>query len=86
FIMWPLSLIISHFVSDCLGVVYHFAGACAGFLFGGLYSLLVLGGLHHSLYVIEASLLADTEYGVNFLRPICSMAIVAQGVAGLAVF
>ena len=48
FIMGPLSLMIAHFISDCLGFVYHFAGACAGFLFGGLYALLVLSGLHHS--------------------------------------
>ena len=86
FIMGPLSLMIAHFISDCLGFVYHFAGACAGFLFGGLYALLVLSGLHHSFYVIEASLLADPEYGVNFLLPIWSMANVAQGGAGLAVF
>ncbi len=45
-----------------------------------------MSGLHHSFYVIEASLLADPEYGVNFLLPIWSMANVAQGGAGLAVF
>lgn len=36
--------------------------------------------------MIEASSLADPEYGVNFLLPIWSMANVAQGGAGLAAF
>lgn len=85
FIMGPLSLLIGHLVSGCLGFVYQYAGPAAGFLFGGLYSLLVFSGLHHSFYVIEASLLADPQYGVNFLLPIWSMANVAQGGAGLAV-
>ncbi|MFN2747852.1 MULTISPECIES: sucrose-specific PTS transporter subunit IIBC [Bacillus] len=86
FIMGPASLFIGHLMSDCLGFIYQNAGAASGFLFGGLYSLLVLTGLHHGFYAIEASLLADPEYGVNFLLPIWSMANVAQGGAGLAVF
>lgn len=86
FMMGPVSLFIGHLMSESLGFVYQYAGAAAGFLFGGLYSLIVLSGLHHSFYVIEASLLADPEYGVNFLLPIWSMANVAQGGAGLAVF
>ncbi|ATH94748.1 PTS system sucrose-specific transporter subunits IIBC [Bacillus glycinifermentans] len=86
FIMGPVSLFIGHLMSECLGFVYQYAGPVAGLLFGGLYSLLVLSGLHHSFYVIEASLLADPEYGVNFLLPIWSMANVAQGGAGLAAF
>ena len=58
----------------------------AGLIFGGLYSTIVLTGLHHSFHAIEAGLLANKDIGVNFLLPIWSMANVAQGGATLAVY
>lgn len=85
-VMGPAATFIGHIITFLLDFVYQYAGTAAGFLFGGLYSLIVLSGLHHSFYVFEASLLADPKIGVNFLLPIWSMANVAQGGAGLAVF
>lgn len=61
-------------------------GPVAGFVFGGLYSAIVITGVHHSFHAIEAGLLANPAIGVNFLLPIWAMANVAQGGAALAVF
>ncbi len=69
-----------------LNTIYQFAGPVAGLIFGGLYSTIVLTGLHHSFHAIEAGLLANKDIGVNFLLPIWSMANVAQGGATLAVY
>ncbi|MBD0378746.1 PTS transporter subunit EIIC [Paenibacillus sedimenti] len=85
-VLGPLGTFIGSFISGACSMIYMKAGMIAGFLFGGLYPLLVLTGLHHSLNMIEAGLLADPTIGVNFLLPIWSMANVAQGGAGLAVF
>lgn len=82
----PLSLFISHIVTTTFEYLYEGGGVIAGFLFGGLYSLLVITGLHHTLHAIEMELLSDIEIAVNFLLPIWSMANVAQGAAALAVF
>ena len=49
--------------------------------FSGLQQLLVITGLHHILGAVEAQLLADT--GRNFLNPLMSVAIIAQGGAVL---
>jgi PTS system sucrose-specific IIC component len=55
-------------------------------LFGGLYSVIVITGVHHSFHAIEAGLLGNPSIGVNFLLPIWAMANVAQGGACLAVW
>ncbi len=50
-------------------------------VFAGLQQLVVITGLHHIFGAIEAQLLADT--GRNFLNPLMSVAIIAQGGAVL---
>ncbi|MCL7653782.1 PTS transporter subunit EIIC, partial [Klebsiella pneumoniae] len=60
-------------------------GWLAGLLFGGLYSVIVITGIHHTFHAIEAGLLGNPSIGVNFLLPIWAMANVAQGGACLAV-
>ncbi|XEC93547.1 PTS transporter subunit EIIC [Paenibacillus tarimensis] len=85
-VIGPLGALIGVAVTNILGFVYTNGGLITGFLFGGLYPLLVITGLHHSFYVIEAGLLANPDIGVNYLLPIWSMANVAQGGAGLAVY
>ena len=50
-------------------------------VFAGLHQIIVITGLHHIFGAIESQLLVDT--GVNFLNPIFSVAVVAQGGAVL---
>ncbi|RBW69090.1 sucrose-specific PTS transporter subunit IIBC [Bacillus taeanensis] len=83
-VIGPLGTLLGDGISNGLQFLYDKAGFIAGILFGGLYSTIVLTGVHHSFHAIEAGLLA--KFGVNFLLPIWSMANVAQGGAGLAVF
>lgn len=80
----PLGNLLGDGITKVLNFVYHHGGALAGLIFGGLYSMIVITGVHHSFHAIEANLLA--KLGVNYLLPIWSMANVAQGGAGLAVF
>ncbi len=85
-VIGPVSLLIGDWITMALELVYKSGGTVAGFLFGGLYSLIVVTGLHHTLHAVEMELLANPDIGVNFLLPIWSMANIAQGAAGLAVF
>lgn len=82
----PAVMHIGGLVINGLDWAMQHGGLFAGLLFGGTYSLIVITGLHHSFHAVEASLLADPGIGVNFLLPIWSMANVAQGGAGMAVF
>ncbi|NMH73768.1 PTS sucrose transporter subunit IIBC [Bacillus sp. RO2] len=80
----PLGNAVGSGITVVLNFVYDYGSVFAGLIFGGLYSLIVITGVHHSFHAIEAGLLA--ELGFNYLLPIWSMANVAQGGAGLAVY
>lgn len=82
----PLGMWLGGLITISLNHLFELGGFMAGFLFGGIYTFIVITGLHHSIHAIEAGLLADPKVGVNFLLPIWSMANVAQGGAALAVF
>jgi len=83
-IVGPLGRVLGNGITTVLDVVYNTAGPIAGLIFGGLYSTIVLTGVHHSFHAIEAELLSNI--GGNYLLPIWAMANVAQGGATLAVF
>ncbi|MFM2486810.1 sucrose-specific PTS transporter subunit IIBC [Celerinatantimonas yamalensis] len=81
----PLGRLLGTGISTGLLYLYIHAGALAGFVFGGTYSMIVITGIHQSFHAIELGLLGDPKIGVNFLLPIWSMANVAQGGACFAV-
>ncbi|GAF65403.1 PTS system transporter subunit IIC [Bacillus sp. TS-2] len=83
-VIGPLGRLLGEGITNTLDFVYATAGPVAGFLFGGLYSIIVLTGVHHSFHAIEAELLVSV--GANYLLPIWAMSNVAQGGATLAVF
>lgn len=82
----PAGRVLGDGISLVLSTLITHAGWLAGLLFGGLYSVIVITGIHHSFHAIEAGLLGNPDIGVNFLLPIWSMANVAQGGACLAVY
>ncbi|WP_027956011.1 sucrose-specific PTS transporter subunit IIBC [Halobacillus kuroshimensis] len=83
-VVGPLGRALGNGLTTALDVVYETAGPIAGLIFGGLYSTIVLTGVHHSFHAIEAELLNNV--GGNYLLPIWAMANIAQGGATLAVF
>ncbi|RXI96589.1 PTS sucrose transporter subunit IIBC [Anaerobacillus alkaliphilus] len=83
-VVGPLGRALGNGLTTTLDFLYHTVGPFAGLIFGGLYSTIVLTGVHHSFHAIEAELLIAV--GGNFLLPIWAMANVAQGGATLAVF
>lgn len=85
-IIGPAGRMLGNGISFALLTLYNTAGVFAGIIFGGLYSLIVITGVHHSFHAIEAGLIADPNIHRNFLLPIWSMANVAQGGAALAVY
>lgn len=66
-----------------LANLYEFAGPVGGFLFGLVYSPIVITGLHQSFPPIEFML---WEHGGSFIFATASMANIAQGGVALAVY
>ncbi len=85
-VIGPAGRMLGDGISFVLSTLIAHAGWLAGMVFGGLYSVIVITGIHHSFHAIEAGLLGNPSIGVNFLLPIWSMANVAQGGACLAVW
>lgn len=85
-IIGPAGRVLGDGISFILSTLISHAGWLAGLLFGGLYSVIVISGVHHSFHAIEAGLLGNPSIGINFLLPIWAMANVAQGGACLAVW
>ena len=78
----------ANWIGDGISVFLQYSlnnfGIFAGLLFGGLYSAIVISGIHHSFHAIELGLIATT--GFNTLLPIWAVANFAQGGAALAVY
>ncbi|MFP1773669.1 sucrose-specific PTS transporter subunit IIBC [Lonsdalea quercina] len=85
-VIGPAGRMLGDGISMVLSTLISHAGWLAGLLFGGLYSVIVITGVHHSFHAIEAGLLGNPNIGVNFLLPIWCMANIAQGGACLAVY
>ncbi|OEG62928.1 PTS system beta-glucosides-specific IIC component/PTS system sucrose-specific IIC component [Halanaerobium saccharolyticum] len=80
----PIMRLIGDGISASLQGIYETTGILAGLIFGGLYSTIVISGVHHSFHAIEAGLIS--EVGINLFLPIWAMANTAQGGAALAVY
>lgn len=78
----------ANWIGDGISVFLQYAlnnfGIFAGIIFGGLYSAIVISGIHHSFHAIELGLISST--GFNNLLPIWAVANFAQGGAALAVY
>ncbi len=70
-------------LGESINWLYTTAGPVGGFLFGGVYSAIVITGLHQAFPPIELQLIAQ---GGSFIFAIASMANVAQGGAALGVY
>lgn len=84
FIIGPLGRGLGNGISSMLGAVLGGAGAIAGLGFGGLYSTIVITGVHHSFHAFEAEMIKNL--GGNYLLPIWAMANVSQGGAAFGAF
>ncbi|QHO90899.1 PTS beta-glucoside transporter subunit EIIBCA [Actinomyces sp. 432] len=82
----PITRQLSIWITEGLDWTYNTLGPVGGFLFGLVYSPIVVTGLHQSFPAVEIPLLPVNGGVGDFIFPIASMANVAQGAVALAVF
>ncbi len=85
-IVGPVTRELSDAITYGLDWIYNALGPVGGFLFGLVYSPIVVTGLHQSFPAVEIPLLPQNGGAGDFIFPIASMANVAQGAVALAVF
>lgn len=76
FVLGPIIQGIESFVINGLVTVINAPFGIGYILFGALQQLLVVTGLHHSLGIIEISLLGDT--GLNMIQPLTTASMAGQ--------
>lgn len=78
----PVTFWIANLVTDGLVSIFENFALLGGFIYGGVYGLLVVTGMHHTFLAVDLQLIGST--GTTFLWPILALSNIAQGSAALA--
>ncbi|QHE54369.1 PTS system trehalose-specific EIIBC component [Pontibacillus sp. HMF3514] len=79
----PLMFGLGNLITDGLVAVFDQFAALGGFIYGALYPLLVVTGMHHTFLAVDIQLIGNT--GTTFLWPILALSNISQGSAALGV-
>lgn len=80
-VIGPFGRILADVITGSLLWATTNLGVIGYMLFAGLQQIVVITGIHHVIGAVEAQLIADT--GRNFIMPLMSVALIAQGGAVL---
>ncbi|AQT83322.1 PTS system trehalose-specific EIIBC component TreP [Paenibacillus larvae subsp. larvae] len=82
-VIGPLTFAIGNLITSAFVSIFEHAAVVGGLIYGSLYPLLVVTGMHHAFLAVDLQLIAST--GSTFLWPILALSNIAQGSAALAV-
>ncbi|MCY8035822.1 PTS system trehalose-specific EIIBC component [Bacillus sonorensis] len=82
-IIGPITFAIGNVLTSGLIAVFGTFAALGGLLYGGLYSALVITGMHHTFLAVDLQLIGS-KLGGTFLWPMLALSNIAQGSAALA--
>ncbi|AZK47577.1 PTS system trehalose-specific EIIBC component [Paenibacillus lentus] len=81
-VVGPVTFAIGNVLTSGLVSIFESFTALGGLIYGGLYSLLVITGMHHTFLAVDIQLIGSQ--GGTFLWPMLALANIAQGAAALA--
>lgn len=79
----PLGVIVGNSLIGSIDWLFTNTGPFAGFIMGGLFSVLIITGMHYALFPIQIASIATIGY--DFMIPIMTMANIAQAGSALGV-
>lgn len=82
-IIGPVTFAIGNVLTSGLISVFGSFAGLGGLLYGGLYSALVITGMHHTFLAVDLQLIGS-KLGGTFLWPMLALSNIAQGSAALA--
>lgn len=80
-IIGPITFFIGNLLTGGVIAIFDNFAAIGGLLYGGLYALLVVTGMHHTFLAVDLQLANE---GGTFLWPMLALSNIAQGSAALA--
>ncbi|GIP23829.1 PTS system trehalose-specific EIIBC component [Paenibacillus sp. J22TS3] len=81
-VIGPVTFGIANAITSGLVYIFHSFPFLGGLLYGGLYALLVVTGMHHTFLAVDVQLIGSQ--GGTFLWPMLALSNIAQGAAALA--
>lgn len=78
----PITFAIGNVLTSGLVSIFDSFAALGGLIYGGLYALLVITGMHHTFLAVDIQLIGSE--GGTFLWPMLALSNIAQGAAALA--
>ncbi|ATH94710.1 PTS system trehalose-specific EIIBC component [Bacillus glycinifermentans] len=82
-IIGPVTFAVGNALTSGFIAVFSTFAALGGLLYGGLYSALVITGMHHTFLAVDLQLIGS-KLGGTFLWPMLALSNIAQGSAALA--
>ncbi|MFC7062487.1 PTS system trehalose-specific EIIBC component [Halobacillus seohaensis] len=79
----PVTFGIGNFITDGLVTIFDSFATLGGLIYGGLYGVLVITGMHHTFLAVDIQLIGST--GTTFLWPMLALSNIAQGSAAFAI-
>lgn len=81
-VIGPVTFGVANALTGALVAVFTGLPVVGGLLYGGLYALLVVTGMHHTFLAVDLQLISST--GSTFLWPMLALSNISQGSAALA--
>ncbi|MBP2000067.1 PTS system trehalose-specific IIC component [Paenibacillus shirakamiensis] len=81
-VVGPITFAIGNLLTTGLVSIFNSYSAIGGLIYGGLYALLVITGMHHTFLAVDIQLIGSK--GGTFLWPMLALSNIAQGAAALA--
>ncbi|NMO96563.1 PTS system trehalose-specific EIIBC component [Paenibacillus lemnae] len=78
----PITFAIGNFLTSGLISIFDSFSALGGLIYGGLYAVLVITGMHHTFLAVDVQLLGSQNG--TFLWPMLALSNIAQGASALA--
>jgi len=82
-VIGPITYQLSNWITDSIVTLANFSQALTGFLFGAMFSLLAMTGMHHAFLAVNIQLIATA--GGTMFWPVQALSDLAQGTAAFAI-
>lgn len=80
----PVMFMAGNAITDAVIFIFDTVPLLGGLIYGGLYSVLVITGMHHTFLAVDLQLVGS-QLGGTFLWPMLALSNIAQGAAALTI-
>ncbi|MDL0190532.1 PTS transporter subunit EIIC, partial [Clostridioides difficile] len=80
----PIAQMLGNYIAGGASILFERGGIFAGLIYGGIYSFMVVTGLHHGMVPVLVD--GITRYGFNYISPVSGSSNMAQAGSAFGVW